>query len=64
MNRLWLTDQQIRSLIHALRNYIHELYKCANEAVDDGDLRASDGYMGEANILDTILDSLEACYGE
>lgn len=64
MNRLWLTNQQTQSLIRALRNYIHELYKCANEAADDGDLRASDGYINEANILDTVLDSLEACYGD
>lgn len=63
LNRLWLTHQQTQSLIRALRNYIHELYKCANEAVDDGDLRASDKYIGEANILDIVLDSLEACYG-
>ena len=64
LNRLWLTNKQTQSLIRALRNYIHELYKCANEAVNDCDLRAADGYICEADILDTVLDSLEACYGK
>lgn len=64
MNRLWLTDQQTKSLIRALRNYIPQLHKCMNEALDDENLRAADGYIGEANILDTILDTLEACYDD
>lgn len=64
MNRLWLTNQQTQSLIRALRNYIPELHKCMNEAIEDENLRAADGYINEANILDTVLDSLEACYGD
>lgn len=64
MNRLWLTNQQTQSLIRALRNYIPELQKCMNEALEDENLRAADGYINEANILDTVLDSLEACYDD
>lgn len=64
MNRLWLTDQQTKSLIRALRNYIHQLNKCVKEAIDDGNSVAAEGYNNEANILDTILDTLEACYGD
>ena len=64
MNRLWLTNQQTQSLIRALRNYIPELHKCMNEALEDENLRAADGYINEANILYTVLDSLEACYGD
>ena len=64
MNRLWLTNQQTQSLIRALRNYIPQLHRYMNEAIDDQNLRAADGYIEEANILDTVLDSLEACYGD
>lgn len=64
MNRLWLTDKQTKSLIRALRNYIPELHKCMNKAIDDEDLRTADECIDEANILDTVLDSLEACYGD
>ena len=64
MNRLWLTDKQTKSLIRGLRNYIPQLHRAMNEALNDQDLRAADGYIEEANILDTVLDSLEACYGD
>lgn len=64
MNRLWLTDQQTKSLIRALRNYIPELHRSMNEALDNNDLKLGDSYCNEANILDTVLDSLEACYGD
>ena len=64
MNRLWLTDYQTKSLIRGLRNYIPELHRAMNEALDDKDLKLADYYCDEANILDTVLDSLEACYGD
>ena len=59
MNRLWLTDQQSKTLCKALRNQILSLHKCAYEAGADGDHDAEERFVEEANALDDILDIID-----
>lgn len=59
MNRLWLTDEQAKTLCRALRAHICTLHKCAYEAGADGDLDREEKYVEEANALDEILDIID-----
>ncbi len=59
MNRLWLTDEQAKTLCRALRNQILSLHKCAYEAGADGDHDIEEKYVEEANALDDILDIID-----
>lgn len=59
MNRLWLTDQQTKTLCKALRNQILSLHKCAYDAGADGDHDAEERFVEEANALDDILDIID-----
>lgn len=58
MKRLWLTDQQAKTLVKALRNQVLSLHKCAYDAGADGDLTSEEKFVEEANALDDILDIL------
>ena len=59
MNRLWLTDQQSKTLIRALRAHICTLYKCAEEMHIDKAYDIEEKYINEANALDEILDIID-----
>lgn len=56
MKRLWLTDQQAKTLCRALRAHICTLYKCAEEMRMDKAYTIEEKYIEEANALDEILD--------
>ena len=56
LNRLWLTDQQSKTLVRAIRNQIRELYKCADEMHAERAFQIEEKYINEANALDDILD--------
>lgn len=59
MNRLWLTDQQAKTLSRALRAHICTLYKCADEMHIDKAFELEEKYINEANALDEILDIID-----
>ena len=59
LHRLWLTDEQAKTLCKALRNQILSLHKCAYEAGADGDHDAEERFVEEANALDDILDIID-----
>lgn len=56
MKRLWLTDQQTKTLARALRAHIQTLYKCAEEVHIDKAYEIEEKYINEANDLQNILD--------
>ena len=56
LHRLWLTDEQAKTLARALRAHIITLNSCAYDAGADGDHDAEEKYVEEANALDDILD--------
>ena len=56
MKRLWLTEEQSKTLIRALRSQITTLYKCAEEMHTDKSYEIEEKYINEANALDEILD--------
>lgn len=56
MNRLWLTDEQSKTLARAIRSQIHSLYKCAEEMHNERAFQIEEKYVNEANALDEILD--------
>lgn len=59
MKRLWLTDDQAKTLCRALRAHISTLYKCANEMHADKAYDLEEKYVEEANALDDILDIID-----
>lgn len=59
MKRLWLTDDQAKTLCRALRAHISTLHKCAYEMGADGDHDLEEKYVEEANALDDILDIID-----
>lgn len=59
LNRLWLTDEQVKTLRRAIRAHISTLYKCADEMHLDKAYDLEEKYVEEANALDEILDILE-----
>ena len=59
MNRLWLSDQQAKTLARALRAHICTLYKCADEMHIDKAFDIEEKYINEANALDEILDIID-----
>lgn len=59
MRRLWLTDQQAKTLCRALRAHISTLSSCAYDKGADGDHEAEEKYIEEANALDEILDIID-----
>ena len=58
LHRLWLTDEQAKTLARAIRSQIQNLYKCADEMHDDKAYDIEEKYINEANALDDILDIL------
>ena len=58
LHRLWLTDEQAKTLARALRAHISTLYKCADEMHIDKEYDKEEKYIEEANALDDILDIL------
>lgn len=56
LHRLWLTDEQAKTLARALRAHITTLYKCADEVHIDKAYDIEEKYIEEANALDEILD--------
>ena len=56
LHRLWLTDNQAKTLARALRAHIYTLYKCADEMHIDKAYDIEEKYIEEANALDEILD--------
>ena len=59
MKRLWLTDEQAKTLARALRAHICTLYKCADEMHIDKAFDIEEKYIEEANALDDILDIID-----
>ena len=59
LHRLWLTDDQAKTLCRALRAHIITLHKCASEMHIDNDLELEENYVEEANALDEILDLID-----
>lgn len=59
MKRLWLTDQQTKILVRALRNHVISLNNLAYDAGADGDHASEEKYVEEANALDDILDIID-----
>ena len=59
LHRLWLTDQQAKTLARALRAHICTLYKCADEMHIDKAFDIEEKYIEEANALDEILDIID-----
>lgn len=56
MKRLWLTEDQAKTLARAIRCHIQTLYKCADEMHIDKAYDIEKKYIEEANSLDDILD--------
>lgn len=59
LNRLWLTDDQAKTLARAIRSQIQSLYKCADEMHADRAYDLEEKYVEEANALDEILDIID-----
>ena len=59
LHRLWLTDDQVKTLRRALRAHISTLYKCADEMHADKAYDLEEKYVEEANALDEILDIID-----
>ena len=59
LHRLWLTDEQAKTLVRAIRNQIRDLYKCADEMHADKEYDLEEKYVNEANALDEILDIID-----
>ena len=59
LNRLWLTDDQAKTLARALRAHIITLNKCAREMHIDKEYELEEKYVEEANALDDILDLID-----
>ena len=59
LHRLWLTDQQAKTLARAIRAQIQSLYKCADEMHIDKAFDIEEKYIEEANALDEILDIID-----
>ena len=59
MKRLWLTDDQAKTLCRALRAHISTLHKCAYDVRVDGEHDLEEKYVNEANALDEILDIID-----
>lgn len=59
MLRLWLTDEQAKTVARALRNQVISLYKCADEMHADKAYDLKEKYVEEANALDEILDIID-----
>lgn len=59
LNRLWLTNEQVKVLRRALRAHISTLYKCADEMHTDKAYDLEEKYVEEANALDEILDIID-----
>ena len=55
LHRLWLTEEQTKTLARALRAHICTLYKCADEMHIDKAYDIEEKYIEEANALDDIL---------
>ena len=59
MLRLWLTDEQAKTVSRALRNQVISLYKCAEEMHNERAFQIEEKYINEANALDEILDIID-----
>ena len=59
MLRLWLTDEQAKTVARALRNQVVSLYKCADEMRAERSFQIEEKYINEANALDEILDIID-----
>lgn len=59
LHRLWITDDQAKTLCRALRAHICTLHKCAYDAGADGAHEMEEKYVEEANALDDILDIID-----
>lgn len=59
MKRLWITEEQAKTLARALRAHICTLYKCAEEMHIDKAYEIEEKYINEANALDEILDIID-----
>lgn len=59
LHRLWLTDDQVKTLKSALRAHISTLYQCSDEMHADKAYDLEEKFVEEANALDEILDILE-----
>lgn len=59
LHRLWLTENQAKTLARALRAHIITLYKCADEMHIDKAYDIEEKYIEEANALDEILDIID-----
>lgn len=61
MKRLWITEEQAKTLSRALRAHICTLYKCAEEMHIDKafEIEIEEKYINEANALDEILDIID-----
>lgn len=59
MKRLYLTDEQTKTVVRALRNQIISFYKCANEMHNERAFQIEEKYINEANALDEILDIID-----
>lgn len=59
LHRLWLTDDQARTLKRALRAHIETLHKCCKDESESKNFAIAEKYGEEANALDAILDILE-----
>lgn len=59
LHRLWLTDEQARTLKRALRAHIETLHKCCRDGSECKNFEIAEKYGEEANALDEILDILE-----
>lgn len=56
MKRLWLTEDQAKTLARAICCHIQTLYKCADKMHIDKAYDIEEKYIEEANSLDDILD--------
>ena len=59
MKRLWITEEQSKTLCSALRAHICTLYKCAEKMHIDKAYEIEENYINEANALDEILDIID-----
>ena len=59
LNRLWLTDDQAKTLARAIRSQIQSLYKCADEMHAERAFQIEEKYINEANELMDILDIID-----
>lgn len=59
LHRLWLTDEQAKTLARVLCCHIQTLYKYAAEVHIDKAYDIEEKYIDEANALNEILDIID-----